>query len=157
MENLEDYIEKLYEGLEEKVKGSFMILQLCRNADNLEHLIQNGAAGEEGEGGGGVAARRLMQVARGRRDAAGGALAAAVGGREAEHGPGHQPRLRFLQVRSPRPGACWRARALTLCWGAQLQHVFTVSPVHHTVPGGVVDIEADRAGVEAVPSAQGCA
>lgn len=39
--NLEEYIELLYEDVASKVKGSSMILQLARNPDNLEELSTN--------------------------------------------------------------------------------------------------------------------
>ena len=39
--NLDDYIELLYEEVPSKVKGSALILQLARNPDNLEELSQN--------------------------------------------------------------------------------------------------------------------
>lgn len=39
--DLEDYIELLYEDVTSKVRGSSLILQLSRNPDNLEELSQN--------------------------------------------------------------------------------------------------------------------
>ena len=39
--NLDDYIELLYEEVPAKVRGSSLILQLARNPDNLEELSQN--------------------------------------------------------------------------------------------------------------------
>ena len=39
--DLEDYIELLYEEVSGKVRGSCLILQLARNPDNLEELSQN--------------------------------------------------------------------------------------------------------------------
>ena len=39
--DLEDYIELLYEDVASKVRGSGLILQLSRNPDNLEELSQN--------------------------------------------------------------------------------------------------------------------
>ena len=39
--DLEDYIEQLYEEIPTKVRGSSLILQLARNPDNLEELSQN--------------------------------------------------------------------------------------------------------------------
>ena len=39
--NLDDYIELLYEDVRAKVRGSALILQLARNPDNLEELSQN--------------------------------------------------------------------------------------------------------------------
>eukprot|EP00294_Goniomonas_avonlea_P008312 CAMPEP_0114554636 /NCGR_PEP_ID=MMETSP0114-20121206/8318_1 /TAXON_ID=31324 /ORGANISM="Goniomonas sp, Strain m" /LENGTH=691 /DNA_ID=CAMNT_0001739701 /DNA_START=77 /DNA_END=2149 /DNA_ORIENTATION=+ len=41
IEQLEIYIEMLYDTMEEKVKGTLMILQLARNPDNLERMIQS--------------------------------------------------------------------------------------------------------------------
>jgi len=40
--NMDDYLELLYEGVPEKLRGSALILQLSRNPDNLEDLFQNG-------------------------------------------------------------------------------------------------------------------
>ena len=42
--NLEEYIELLYEEGAAKVRGSRLILQLARNPDNLEELSQNEVA-----------------------------------------------------------------------------------------------------------------
>merc|ERR1711953_528524 len=39
--DLEDYIELLYEDVSGKIRGSGLILQLARNPDNLEELSQN--------------------------------------------------------------------------------------------------------------------
>lgn len=39
---MEDYVELLYEGIPEKIRGSTLILHLARNPDNLEELLQNG-------------------------------------------------------------------------------------------------------------------
>ncbi|XP_059840433.1 kinesin-associated protein 3a isoform X1 [Hypanus sabinus] len=39
--DVEDYIELLYEDICDKVRGSALILQLARNPDNLEELLQN--------------------------------------------------------------------------------------------------------------------
>merc|ERR1711953_374590 len=39
--DMEDYIELLYEDVSSKVRGSGLILQLSRNPDNLEELSQN--------------------------------------------------------------------------------------------------------------------
>ncbi|XP_070538501.1 kinesin-associated protein 3-like isoform X1 [Ptychodera flava] len=39
--DIDDYIEYLYEDIPEKVKGTALILQLARNPDNLEELLQN--------------------------------------------------------------------------------------------------------------------
>ena len=43
--DIDDYLELLYEDLPEKVRGSALILQLARNPDNLEELFHNGMAG----------------------------------------------------------------------------------------------------------------
>lgn len=40
--NIDEYVELLYEELTERVRGSAMILQIARNADNLEELEKNG-------------------------------------------------------------------------------------------------------------------
>lgn len=40
--DLDDYLELLYEDIPEKIRGSALILQLARNPDNLEELFQNG-------------------------------------------------------------------------------------------------------------------
>ncbi|KAJ8384515.1 hypothetical protein AAFF_G00204300 [Aldrovandia affinis] len=42
--NIDDYVELLYEDIPEKVRGSTLILQLARNPDNLEELLQNETA-----------------------------------------------------------------------------------------------------------------
>lgn len=39
---MDEYIELLYEGIPEKIRGSALILQLARNPDNLEELLHNG-------------------------------------------------------------------------------------------------------------------
>ncbi|CAL1579382.1 unnamed protein product [Knipowitschia caucasica] len=41
---VEEYVELLYEGIPEKIRGSALILQLARNPDNLEELMRNEAA-----------------------------------------------------------------------------------------------------------------
>ncbi|KAK5607076.1 Kinesin-associated protein 3 [Crenichthys baileyi] len=41
---MEEYVELLYEGIPEKIRGSALILQLARNPDNLEELLHNEAA-----------------------------------------------------------------------------------------------------------------
>lgn len=42
LDQLDSYLEMLYEdSMEEKIKGTFLILQLVRDPDNLEVLIQN--------------------------------------------------------------------------------------------------------------------
>ncbi|XP_056149265.1 kinesin-associated protein 3-like isoform X2 [Lampris incognitus] len=38
---VDEYVELLYEGIPEKIRGSALILQLARNPDNLEELLQN--------------------------------------------------------------------------------------------------------------------
>ncbi|MCI4386165.1 hypothetical protein PGIGA_G00059200 [Pangasianodon gigas] len=38
---IENYVELLYEGIPEKIRGSTLILHLARNPDNLEELLQN--------------------------------------------------------------------------------------------------------------------
>ena len=40
--DVDEYLEMLYEELPEKVKGCALLLQLARNPDNLEELFQNG-------------------------------------------------------------------------------------------------------------------
>ena len=40
--DVDEYLEMLYEDLPDKVKGSALLLQLARNPDNLEELFQNG-------------------------------------------------------------------------------------------------------------------
>lgn len=40
--DLDEYLELLYEDLEEKQRGTALILQLARNPDNLDELYQNG-------------------------------------------------------------------------------------------------------------------
>uniref|UniRef100_V9KE49 Kinesin-associated protein 3-like protein n=1 Tax=Callorhinchus milii TaxID=7868 RepID=V9KE49_CALMI len=42
--DIDDYIELLYEDIPDKVRGSALILQLARNPDNLEELLQNETA-----------------------------------------------------------------------------------------------------------------
>ncbi|XP_072297880.1 kinesin-associated protein 3-like [Eucyclogobius newberryi] len=41
---VEEYVELLYEGIPEKIRGAALILQLARNPDNLEELLHNEAA-----------------------------------------------------------------------------------------------------------------
>uniref|UniRef100_A0A672J5S9 Kinesin-associated protein 3b n=1 Tax=Salarias fasciatus TaxID=181472 RepID=A0A672J5S9_SALFA len=41
---VDEYVELLYEGIPEKIRGSALILQLARNPDNLEDLLHNEAA-----------------------------------------------------------------------------------------------------------------
>ncbi|XP_062138534.1 kinesin-associated protein 3 [Drosophila sulfurigaster albostrigata] len=41
--NIDEYVELLYEEVAERVRGSAMILQIARNADNLEELEKNEA------------------------------------------------------------------------------------------------------------------
>uniref|UniRef100_A0A4W3JDF8 Kinesin-associated protein 3a n=1 Tax=Callorhinchus milii TaxID=7868 RepID=A0A4W3JDF8_CALMI len=45
--DIDDYIELLYEDIPDKVRGSALILQLARNPDNLEELLQNGVLQNE--------------------------------------------------------------------------------------------------------------
>ena len=40
--DVDDYLELLYEDVPEKVRGSALLLQLARNPDNLQELFQNG-------------------------------------------------------------------------------------------------------------------
>jgi len=40
--DIEEYVELLYEELPEKIRGTALILQLSRNPDNLEELAVNG-------------------------------------------------------------------------------------------------------------------
>jgi hypothetical protein len=40
--DVDDYMELLYEDVPEKIRGSALLLQLARNPDNLEELFQNG-------------------------------------------------------------------------------------------------------------------
>lgn len=40
--DIDEYLELLYEDVPEKIRGSAFILQLSRNPDNLEELFQNG-------------------------------------------------------------------------------------------------------------------
>ena len=40
--DVDDYLELLYEDLPEKLRGSALLLQLARNPDNLEEIFQNG-------------------------------------------------------------------------------------------------------------------
>uniref|UniRef100_A0A3B3TB28 Kinesin-associated protein 3a n=1 Tax=Paramormyrops kingsleyae TaxID=1676925 RepID=A0A3B3TB28_9TELE len=42
--NIDDYVELLYEDVPEKVRGSTLILQLARNPDNLKELLHNETA-----------------------------------------------------------------------------------------------------------------
>lgn len=39
---MDEYVELLYEGIQEKIRGSALILQLARNPDNLDELQHNG-------------------------------------------------------------------------------------------------------------------
>uniref|UniRef100_A0A3B5BEI7 Kinesin associated protein 3 n=1 Tax=Stegastes partitus TaxID=144197 RepID=A0A3B5BEI7_9TELE len=41
---VDEYVELLYEGIPEKIRGAALILQLARNPDNLEELLHNEAA-----------------------------------------------------------------------------------------------------------------
>jgi hypothetical protein len=40
--NMDEYLELLYEDVPEKLRGTALILQLARNPDNLEELFQSG-------------------------------------------------------------------------------------------------------------------
>lgn len=40
--SIDDYVELLYEDVPGKIRGATLILQLSRNPDNLEELLQNG-------------------------------------------------------------------------------------------------------------------
>ena len=42
LNELDEYCDLMYEDIEEKVRGTALILQLARNPDNLEELLQNG-------------------------------------------------------------------------------------------------------------------
>ncbi|XP_017311794.1 kinesin-associated protein 3a isoform X1 [Ictalurus punctatus] len=42
--SIDDYVELLYEDFPEKIRGATLILQLARNPDNLEELLQNETA-----------------------------------------------------------------------------------------------------------------
>ncbi len=42
MDKLESYIEKLYESNEDRLLATKKVLQLARNQDNLENLLQDG-------------------------------------------------------------------------------------------------------------------
>uniref|UniRef100_A0A915BXZ0 Kinesin-associated protein 3 n=2 Tax=Parascaris TaxID=6254 RepID=A0A915BXZ0_PARUN len=39
--NVDEYIEMLYEETAEKTRGTALILQLCRNSGNIEHIVEN--------------------------------------------------------------------------------------------------------------------
>ena len=39
---IDEYLELLYEDIPEKIRGTALILQLARNPDNLEEIFQNG-------------------------------------------------------------------------------------------------------------------
>ncbi|GAA6064942.1 kinesin-associated protein 3-like isoform X1, partial [Tachysurus ichikawai] len=39
---IDEYLDLLYEGIPEKIRGTTLILHLARNPDNLEELLQNG-------------------------------------------------------------------------------------------------------------------
>ena len=45
LNDLDDYAEMLYESMQEKIRGSALILQLARNPDNLSEIIQKGNDG----------------------------------------------------------------------------------------------------------------
>ncbi|KAM9357507.1 kinesin-associated protein 3a isoform 2-T2 [Symphorus nematophorus] len=42
--NIDEYVELLYEDVQEKIRGATLIFQLARNPDNLEELMQNETA-----------------------------------------------------------------------------------------------------------------
>lgn len=42
LNDIDDYADMLYEGVQDKIKGSALILQLARNPDNLSEIIQKG-------------------------------------------------------------------------------------------------------------------
>ncbi|XP_040895979.1 kinesin-associated protein 3a [Toxotes jaculatrix] len=42
--SIDEYVELLYEGIQEKIRGATLIFQLARNPDNLKELIQNETA-----------------------------------------------------------------------------------------------------------------
>ena len=42
LNDIEEYIELLYEDTPNKIRGTALILQLTRNPDNLEEIAQNG-------------------------------------------------------------------------------------------------------------------
>ncbi|XP_068564073.1 kinesin-associated protein 3-like [Cebidichthys violaceus] len=42
--SIDEYVELLYEDIQEKIRGATLIFQLARNPDNLEELIENEAA-----------------------------------------------------------------------------------------------------------------
>uniref|UniRef100_A0A8C2Z3C8 Kinesin-associated protein 3a n=1 Tax=Cyclopterus lumpus TaxID=8103 RepID=A0A8C2Z3C8_CYCLU len=43
---IDEYVELLYEDIQEKIRGATLIFQLARNPDNLEELIQNGTSSQ---------------------------------------------------------------------------------------------------------------
>lgn len=49
---MDEYVELLYEGIPEKIRGSALILQLARDSDNLEELLYNGTLTRSSEGHG---------------------------------------------------------------------------------------------------------
>ena len=53
LNELESYMEMLYEEMPDKVRGASFILQLARNPDYLEELCQNGERERERERTGG--------------------------------------------------------------------------------------------------------
>ena len=40
--DVDDYLDLLYEDLPEKQRGTALLLQLARNPDNLDEIFQNG-------------------------------------------------------------------------------------------------------------------
>lgn len=42
--SVDEYVERLYEDVPEKIRGAMLLLQLARNPDNLEEIILNGTS-----------------------------------------------------------------------------------------------------------------
>lgn len=42
LNDIDEYLDLLYEDMPEKLRASALLLQLARNPDNLEELFQNG-------------------------------------------------------------------------------------------------------------------
>jgi hypothetical protein len=42
LNDIDDYVDMLYESVQDQIKGSALILQLARNPDNLSEIIQKG-------------------------------------------------------------------------------------------------------------------
>ena len=47
--DIEDYIELLYEDIPDKVRATALILQLARNPDNLEEVVHNGECRQDND------------------------------------------------------------------------------------------------------------